>query len=350
MNKRHKPFDYDEKVRQYVKFWREWEAPLHQCLGEADRRASEHPSLGTHHLLTKVASVCRSLRRDLLTDFGYRVRPVKIEPVSILSIDMNPAAKGRIVNPERFPNNPKDRSKFLALYVVWLMWDQAFNFMLPTQEQLDLLSDDETFQFVRKEFDSGLLEMPGVHTSNLMLRSHVEERVDTTTVGQEAIVWLAGWVRSKIKTYPSLRLSLEELGERADDRLLQELPAATLIELEGINEEDGGMLHKLVPRVRKQFALMRQRSLSLKARAKEVGLDWPDASPRDLLSEEFLAKDELNRLIASAGLTERQRQILELVLEELRYQDIAAKLDIAEGSVGDTMSDIRKKLRKAAGQ
>ena len=108
MNKRHKSFDFDAKMLKYKEGWHRWEAPLRQLLAEADRRASEHPSSGTHHLLTEVARVCRSLGRDLLTQYGYMVRPVKIELVSMLSDDRNLATEGHIVDPERFPDDPGD--------------------------------------------------------------------------------------------------------------------------------------------------------------------------------------------------------------------------------------------------
>lgn len=56
---------------------------------------------------------------------------------------------------------------------------------------------------------------------------------------------------------------------------------------------------------------------------------------------------EIADLVAAAGLTERERDIVELLAQELTQQEIAARLGIAPGTVANLSSRAKKKLRRA---
>jgi Sigma-70, region 4 len=56
---------------------------------------------------------------------------------------------------------------------------------------------------------------------------------------------------------------------------------------------------------------------------------------------------EIADLVAAAGLTERERDIVVLLAQELTQQEIAARLGIAPGTVANLSSKAKKKLRRA---
>jgi hypothetical protein len=56
---------------------------------------------------------------------------------------------------------------------------------------------------------------------------------------------------------------------------------------------------------------------------------------------------EIADLVAAAGLTERERDIVELLAQELTQQEIAARLGIAPGTVANLSSRAKKKLHRA---
>jgi RNA polymerase sigma factor (sigma-70 family) len=343
LNKGHKTFDFDKEIRKHEEGFRQKtaheKALLNKMLEESDRRASTDPSLGIKYLLETVIDFRDALKSWLRNRFGYEVPPLGIKTTT-----------ARFVIPERVPGDPSEIALFVILLGEAAAKELALNRMGSFLKKITCL-DKDTYQAMRKECIQGLRAVHDLQVGMLLAlsNSYTEGHLADVLKDKDYIAWFAGSLKAQIKMYERLKLSLEELGGSADSRLLKELPAVTLIELDEIVQE-GSPPTELRNHVANHLANMRQRPLSPEQREKLVASDRPDSSPRVPLSQEFLAKEEFQALVASANLAERQRQILELQLEGKHYREIADELEITEGTVKSTMYDVREKLRQAAGQ
>ncbi len=225
--------------------------------------------------------------------------------------------------------------------------------------------DKDTYKMVRKEFAYHLEKMPGVYTSDLMLRqSLAEERDYVEVVDERQIAWLSGWVGSQISVGRNKRLAsaLKCMGTYGledksgspssttlQDRLMRELPAITLVEL-GDFQQDPTRLSKLKSRVARHLEKGENPSDYLQRKG-ELAADDPSDAPMDeLMLEEFFLKEQINALKISAKLSKREDQVLKLVLEGRLEREIASELGMVEGTVKTYKSRVRQKLQKAAGE
>lgn len=341
--KKNGSFDFDKKIREHQEEFRQKtareKAVVGKMLEESDRRASTDPSLGISYLLETIMDFRDALKSWLRDEFGYEVPPLSIKTTT-----------SRFVVPDRVPDDAKEVALFIVLLGEAAAKELALSRMASVLKKTTCL-DKDTYQAMREECIKGLRAVHDLQVGMMLAlsNSYTEGRLADVLKGKEYIAWFAGSLRAQLKMYGRLKHSLEELGGSPGSRLLKELPAVTLIELDELVQE-GSPPTELRNRVADHLADMRQRPLSQKEREKLVALDRPESQPSEPLSQEFLAKEEMNRLIASANLTEREFRILELRLEGKLYRAIGDELGITEGTVKTTMSNVSKKLRQAAGQ
>jgi DNA-directed RNA polymerase specialized sigma24 family protein len=143
--------------------------------------------------------------------------------------------------------------------------------------------------------------------------------------------------------------SLKEVSKSAFARLLQELPATTLIELDNLVRE-AEQPSKLARRVTRHLEKAGSEAINQRP-GKIVQSDYISDETTDKTTlEEFAAKEKLEALRASTKLSAREDQVLELMLRDYLDREIACELGIDEGSVKTTKFRMRQKLKQAAGR
>ncbi len=347
MSNKQKSSDLGKAVSDNMSYWYKRTGELRKVLKNADQSAVEHPALGIQHLLNDVATNRDILVSYLRDRFGYDV------------------VSNSVVEPARFPDKAKEKSSFLAAFVEHAIQEIAFNVIHPivmrAEESSDL--DEDTYQKVRESYVLYLGKMPGILTSDFMLRRGIaEEPVYVDVLEECQVAWLSGWVGSQISLGHNKRLeyalkdmsSLPPSKTRKDfetprGKLVRELPATTLIEL-GDFQRDESCLFGLVHRVTQHLEKGGNQLGSLQRRGKLVADESSDAPMEEPMLEEFLLKEEVHALRVSAKLSAREDQVFELMLKGRLDGEIAQELGVDEGSVKTTKFRMRQKLKQAAGR
>ena len=154
---------------------------------------------------------------------------------------------------------------------------------------------------------------------------------------------LAGYVKAQIKQYPRLKKAL------SNDRLLDQLPGAVFLALHGRPSEAFPPITgpgSLVNAVTKLIETEASRDHDEIEGTAEIQETLAEEFERFVLQEE--ARLELSTLIAKAGLSVRETQVLELKLQDYTEEDIASRLGITDGTVKTLWSRTRRKFKEAA--
>jgi RNA polymerase sigma factor (sigma-70 family) len=308
-------------------------------LEEPERQATKDPVLGIECLFKRITRMRDLVERYLYDNYGFEATRVGAESM-----------KEYLESSERSPSNPKERADFLSARTHWWALEEAIIRMCDIVEAASSL-DKDTFRAMYKACKWALTPWFGTLTLAFPLHESYEQKRLHGMLKEKAIlVFLSGLVGMQISLKRSSRLenALKEEYGSASCGLLQELAAATLLECDTLVQQ-GEPPTNLTNRVATNLASMGQLPLSSKKLAKLATSDRPDLSSSDPLPQEFWVKEEVNALIASANLAEREQQILELRLEGRRYREIADELGITDGAAKTTMFRVREKMREALG-
>ncbi len=382
MNKRRKSFvlnerrpflNIDEEIHGQRTLWRERKAYINGLLKEPDRLANEDPKFGIYALFHVVAAGRRLYRRYLLSRFGYKAPSMDFDYIYGSGL-FKPE---RFVRPERLPTSAGEAEYFTQALLEWAAWESAFVSIHQAAKEASGPNKD-TFQAMRKRCLERHLHVPNELQVKWLLRKSYEDKHIDDVVGEErAITWLSGWVGAPLINPQRIPLrlerSLKEEHNNAPDRLLQELPATTLIECDDLvqaGEEPLLLRRRVVRHLEKAGSTsvnqkpgkivtgdylsdMEQRgeqSAKSKKRGKLEASDLPYATSDELILEEFFAKEYLEAAKASGTISEGEYQALERTRRGDLDREIADDLNVTEGTVKKQKSRGREKLRKAEGR
>jgi hypothetical protein len=345
LNKEHELLDFDlnrainEHMQEERRARRNNEAMLQEHLKKADDLVSRDPEQGIGYLFSTAIETRRVYRRFLRRRFGYKVTPL-----------FGSRAQSRFITAERMPSNGTENALFAARWGDWAAWEVLFSVMYADIKRAPRL-DKVTYQSVRKVFSYSVRLVDIARIMLLLAESYRDGHISSALLDEGWMQYFSGWVGAQIapSRYPDLRYALEKEGNSYSHQLLEELPAATVIELDNL-VQDGVMPHKLVNRVSTQLRNAGSGTPEKKRDNRRTDSDPSDVNIYEPLIDEFLAKEDVNRLKASANLTERQRQILDLHLEGKLDREIADELGTVKGTISRTLHTIRNKLKPASGQ
>jgi hypothetical protein len=343
LNKRHKPFDFDKEISKHMgrerKVDSKQEAVLNRMLKEPDQWASIDPRLGIYYLLKRVINHRRLCRRYLRSCYGYEV------PV----LRNNNITAGRFLRPERLPRNEKEATWLVIWWSEWAAREVAFHGMCTILLE-DERRDKDTYRAVREACKQAMGTLNDFKTSLLLDGSYADGRLEDWLVDPEVIAWFSARVAMKTSLQANLRLkhSLEEESKSPFSKLLEELPGTVPIELDNLVRE-GKPPSALARRVAKHLEELGGQSAKLQRKERLAEGEVSDLPTNEPMLEEFLLKEELEELRISSGLSEREYQVLELMLEQYTEEEIAEKLEISKGSVKTYKLRLREKLKQAAG-
>ncbi len=341
LNKSNTFSDLNERVRQQMKVWRAREASVEELLKKSDELADVNPLLGIWSLFDLIRSGRRLYGRYLRSRFGYKVG----------SKDFNSTRVDRLIRPERMYSNDEEFTLFVLRFAEWAAYEGAFIMLMPDLQEKGACTDQDTYRAWRAKCRCALLEVYGATIAKMRLsKSYADKCLDGSVSREPEIIWFSGWVGAQISLGRNRRLnySLEEVSTSARTGLLQELPATTLIELDRLVKE-GKQPSKLRNYVTQHLEKAGSQAAYLQREGKLATDDLSDAATDEIRLEEFMAKERLEALRASANLSTREDQVLELMLKDLRDREIASNLGIAEGSVKTLKHRVREKLKGAAG-
>lgn len=341
LSKRPNSRGLDKEIREHISSFRrdrrKGNAFIEKHLRDADGQAILNPTAGIAFLLVKVEQERRFVRRYLRSRFGFKVARMGTNPTA-----------GRFLKPERLPSSAGE--KVLCFHVMgeWMAREAAFQRMrevIAKRALQPFVDTGEAYRAVREEFRWGLGMVDTFKVGLLLRTSYEDKRLSALILDEESIALFSGWVGAQInlENNKSLNYSLKKESHSPRTKLQEELPAATVIALDNLINE-GKLPSKLVNEVTDQLA----KAGSSKTREKERDKWRADSDPSDVttnepLLQEFLAKEELNALIATLKLSEREGQVLELRLEGHSYREIASALKIGEGDVKTYFFRIRGK-------
>jgi DNA-directed RNA polymerase specialized sigma24 family protein len=209
---------------------------------------------------------------------------------------------------------------------------------------------DEVYRAVRETCKQAMGTLNDLMISKLLSDSYADGRLKDWISGEEAIAWFSARVATKTSLQVNRRLkqSLKEESNSPFSKLIWELPGTVRIELEDLVRE-GEPPSALARRVAKHLEELGGQSAKLQRKGKLVEGESSDITTNESMLEEFLAKEELEELRISSGLSERECQVLELMLAQYNGKEIAEKLEISQGSVKTYKRRLCEKLRQAAG-
>ncbi len=345
-SKMNKPFDLIKEVDKRRQECRERKAYIERLLEEPVRLARENPAIGIDALRALTEAGRRLYRSYLRSRFGYRVWATDYPFIRCGTLRPE-----RIVKPKRLPNDTGEAACFTHVLTEWVVWDMAWISIHKVANGSSCL-DEKAFQEMRRACLLSLVHMFDTSQIRLALgKSYADGRIDEVVRGEQSITWLSSWVGAQISLDRNSRLkySLEKEGSSAFSRLLQELPATTLIETDNLVHEGEGPT-KLVNRVAKALANVGSGTPESERDKRLANSDLADVNVAEPMQEAFVAKEKLEALRASAKLSAGEDQIFELLLKDYLDREIACELGIEEGSVKTTKFRMRQKLRKAAGR
>jgi hypothetical protein len=162
---------------------------------------------------------------------------------------------------------------------------------------------------------------------------------------------LVGWVASRISLrYPRLRTALGDVKQSSPyEQLIEGLPGAVVIEWAALEREEplavlvSRTTHRLEKEGNQTSSLGFKGKLAAEGLDKGIGEGEPDL-------EEFAMREDLRTLEEAAKLTEQQRRILELTLDNQPDRTIAERLGLTVDAVKSSKKLARENMRRAAGQ
>jgi len=340
LNKGHKPFDFEVAVRKHIEEWRRRQAFINNLLQESEREATNDPVSGIKRLFVRVRSMRDSVERYLFGRYGFEAARLGAQAIG-----------DYLERSELSPGTPKEWADFWTARIHWMTLEVAVTRMCDVVEEAPRL-DKDCYRAMRKECEQSLMHLFGCLIAAYFLRtSYEKKRLDKLVSEKEILGFLAGWVGAQISLGRNQRLahSLKEVSTFARTGLLQELPATTLIELDRLVKE-GKQPSKLRNYVTQHLEKAGSQAAYLQREGKLAADGLSDATIGKSGLEEFMAKEKLEALRASANLSAREDQVLELMLKDQLDREIASNLGIAEGSVKTLKHRVREKLKEAAGQ
>ncbi len=340
MSKGHKSFDFEEVVRKHMEEWRGRQGFIDELLKESECEAAKDPVLGIHLLFARVTRMRNSVEHHLSSHYGFEATRLGAQ-----------AIRDYLEGSERSPSTPKERAYFWAARINYMALEVAVARMCDLVEEAPCL-DKATFRAMRKECEHCLLHLFGCLIATYLLRtSYEKKRLDELVSEKEILGFLTGWVATQISLERNQRLahSLKEVSKSAFARLLQELPATTLIELDNLVRE-AEQPSKLARRVTRHLEKVGSEAINQRP-GKIVQSDYISDETTDKTTlEEFAVKEKLEALRASTKLSAKEDQVLELMLKDYLDREIAQELGVDEGSVKTTKFRMRQKLKQAAGR
>jgi DNA-binding CsgD family transcriptional regulator len=275
---------------------------------------------------------------------GDKVRPRRMP-------DYDPLPRLRVIRPERSPANPYEQLVFWETLTSYALAEVAYAAARDVGFELRETADYErpVVASVMCQIIVSVLSMRPVFAGVGMEKNegwppHLQEL---------AVARMTGWVRSRISLEKNKRLRsvLEEEGLSLSDMLLQELPAATLIEWSDAPPKEP--IENIVNRVTRRLVREGNEAKRLGQKGKLADVDPGsvlESKAGDFEWEEFIAREELRALTKAAKLSKQEHQVLLLALEDRSDQAIAEKLNLTVNSVKTVKKRARKKLKQAAGQ
>ncbi len=335
----HKPFDFEVAVRKHIQEWRRRQAFINNLLQESEREATNDPVSGIERLFVRFTSMRDSVEGYLFGRYGFEAARLGAQ-----------AIRDYLETSERSPSGPKEWADFWTARIHWMALEVAVIRMCDVVEEAPRL-DKDCYRAMRKECEQSLMHLFGCLMAAYFLRtSYEKKRLDELVSEKEILGYFAGWVGAQISLGRNQRLahSLKEVSNSAFARLLQELPATTLIELDNLVRE-AAQPSELARRVARHLEKGGNQSGYLQRRGKLVEDESSDAPMEEPMLKEFLLKEQVHALRVSAKLSAREDQVLELMLKDYLDREIASRLGVDEGSVKTTKFRMRKKLKQAAG-
>lgn len=341
LSKGHKPFGFEETLHKHMEEWRRRQDFIDGLFKESECLATKNPLLGIERLFVRVTRMRDSVERYLFSHYGFEATWPGAQ-----------AIRDYLERSERSPSTPKEWADFWAGWIHWVALEVAVARMCEIAEEAPCL-DKSTFRAMRKECEQCLLHLFGCLIITCLLRtSYEKKRLDELVVSENEILgFLAGWVGTQISLQrnPRLKYSLEKEGSSAFSRLLQELPATTLIETDNLVLNGEGPT-KLVNRVAKALANVGSGTPELQRDKRLANSDLANVNVVEPMQEAFVAKEELEALRTSTNLSAREDQVLDLMLEDHLEREIAQELGVSEGAVKTTKFRVRQKFKEVAGQ
>jgi len=155
---------------------------------------------------------------------------------------------------------------------------------------------------------------------------------------------LSGWAASRIRLFGRLRVALGSSGRSPQAMKLLELPGAVIAAWSKRSGKEPltGRESTLSEVARELQELGNESELAAK-----IQDEYPQPAEDAAAREE--ARQELDQLRQRAGLSPREAEVFALMMKEASEKEIAAELDVCQGTVKSFKSRLREKLRKAAG-
>jgi hypothetical protein len=162
---------------------------------------------------------------------------------------------------------------------------------------------------------------------------------------------LGGWVAARISLrYPRLRTALGDVKQSSPyEQLVEGVAGAVVIEWAALEREEplavlvSRTTHRLEKEGNQTSSLGFKGKLAAEGLDKGIGADEPDL-------EEFAMREDLRTLQEAAKLTEQQRRILELTLDDQPDRIIAERLGLTVDAVKSSKKLARQNMRRAVGQ
>lgn len=321
MNKRSKPFDFHQEIRAQISAWhsirRELEDVLKEDLSDAEAWARKHPALGIDYLFHTLTWRRRLRRRLLWSRFGYKVPRIWPYPL-----------EGRFVKLERLPRNDKEVTLLRRTWCALAAEEASFYSMSRVVQDAPRV-DKDTFRTVCREFKRSVLEPTTLDVELLLRKSYEDQRLDERIKDEQLIAELSSWVGAQIslKHHKRLEHALKETNKSAFSALLQELPGATLHELDRLVRE-GVPPDKLRNRVVEHLANVESTWAKLNRLGERPTSDLSNISADDWLLEDFLAREALAGDRVAGKISEREYQVLEQTRREDSGPEIASDLEV----------------------
>ena len=342
MSDKRKSFDLDKEIRNHMKREKTIElkqkAVLNKMLEISDQRAADDPILGIEALLVTVTSHRNLFKITLHEQFGYDVPSFGAS-----------ATSGTFAKPKHMPRTPEEIGKFVVAWSEWAAREVAFVGMVKVLVAATDLTQD-TYLAIRDKCKKGLEKLSELKLGLLLYDSYAEGRLQDWIAGEDFLAWFSARVAigTSLQVNRRLRQSLKEVNDSPFSRLLEELPGTVRLELEDIVEE-GKSPAALIRRVARQLERSGSQSAYLQGKGKLESDEASELSTDEPMLDEFLAKEELYAIQNSAGLSEREYQVLELMLEGSTEGESAETLGLSTGSIKQLRYRARRKLREAAG-
>ena len=256
---------------------------------------------------------------------------------------------GKFLNQEQSLPTRKDVADFIALWSQWAALEMAFLRMTKTLAESSE-HDQETYIAIRKECTVAVMKFSEFKQALLLHDSYEEGWLQDWIAHEDYITWFSARVAigTSLQVNSRLKQSLREVNDSPLSRLLEELPGAVRVELEDLVKEQDSP-GALVRRVALQLEHQGSQSANLQRQGKLASDQTSELSADELMLEEFLVKEELRAVLDSAGLSEREYQVLELMLKDRTEGESAETLGLSTGSVKRLRYRVRTKLKEAAG-